>query len=39
VAVEQTVRAVVSDQPMSLEEWTERYGDTAEPRGDPAEAA
>jgi hypothetical protein len=34
VEVEQTVRAVVSDQPMSLEQWTERYG-----AADPAKAA
>jgi hypothetical protein len=26
IEVEQTVRAVVSDEPMSVEEWTERYG-------------
>jgi hypothetical protein len=34
VEVEQTVRAVVSDEPMSMEEWFAKYG-----AGDPAEAA
>jgi hypothetical protein len=32
--VEQTTRAVVSDEPMTLDEWTEKYG-----ARDPAEAA
>jgi transposase len=39
VEVEQTVRAVVSDEPMTLDEWTEKYGDTSSPRGAPTEAA
>jgi hypothetical protein len=32
--VEQATRAVVSDQPMTMEQWTEKYSP-----GDPAEAA
>jgi hypothetical protein len=31
VEVEQTVRAVVSDQPMTAEEWFEKYGDKSSP--------
>jgi hypothetical protein len=35
IDVEQTTRAVVSDEPMSADEWFERYGDKSAPPGAP----